>query len=105
MFVQEVNSESRKTKYNLISVYKGTTLINIDSQAPNKIFFEWLCRGNIFSKKAIINPETKYGNSPLDFYVEDGDRKAYIEVKGVTLEEHGRFVPGCTDRKRTKAYK
>ena len=94
VFVQEVNSESRKTKYDLISVYKGTTLINIDSQAPNKIFYEWLCGGSIFSKKAIIKPETKYGSSRLDFYVEDGDRKAYIEVKGVTLEEHGRFVPG-----------
>ena len=89
VFVQEVNSESRKTKYDLISVYKGTTLINIDSQAPNKIFYEWLCGGSIFSKKAIIKPETKYGSSRLDFYVEDGDRKAYIEVKGVTLEEHG----------------
>ena len=89
VFVQEINSESRKTKYDLISVYKGTTLINIDSQAPNKIFYEWLCGGSIFSKKAIIKPETKYGSSRLDFYVEDGDRKAYIEVKGVTLEEHG----------------
>ncbi len=89
VFVQKVDSESRKTKYDLISVYKGTNLINIDSQAPNKIFFEWLCSGNIFSKDAIIKPETKYGNSRFDFYVEDGDRKAYIEVKGVTLEEDG----------------
>lgn len=90
VFVQEVNSESRKTKYDLISVYKGNTLINIDSQAPNKIFFEWLCnKRNMFSKKAVIKPETKYGNSRFDFYVEDGDRKAYIEVKGVTLEENG----------------
>jgi len=31
----------------------------------------------------------KYGNSRFDFYVEDGDRRAFLEVKGVTLEEDG----------------
>ncbi len=89
VFVQEANAPHRKTKYDLIAVYKGHELVNIDSQAPNKIFLEWLQHGYLFSQEAVIKPEAKYGNSRFDFYVEDGDRKAYIEVKGVTLEENG----------------
>ena len=34
---------TRKTKYDLIGVYKeGLGLVNIDSQAPNKVAKEWL---------------------------------------------------------------
>ena len=34
---------TRKTKYDLIAVYKeGIGLVNIDSQAPNKVAYEWL---------------------------------------------------------------
>ncbi len=89
IFVQEFDNPNRKTKYDLIAVYKGDRLINMDSQIPNKVFHEWVCQSNLFSENAIIKPETKYGNSRFDFYIEDGDRKAFIEVKGVTLEESG----------------
>ena len=52
VFVQEAKSDTRKTKYDLISVYKGERLINIDSQAPNKIFHEWVLSCNFFEKFA-----------------------------------------------------
>ena len=42
VFVQEINGDNRKTKYDLIGVYKGERLINIDSQVPNKVFHEWV---------------------------------------------------------------
>lgn len=32
----------RKTEYDLIGVYKGDVLINMDSQAPNRAAWEWL---------------------------------------------------------------
>ena len=32
----------RKTEYDLIGVYKGGILINMDSQAPNRAAWEWL---------------------------------------------------------------
>ena len=38
VFVQESDNKERKTRFDLISVYKGKELINIDSQAPNKVF-------------------------------------------------------------------
>ena len=82
---------SRKTKYDLIAVEKSRDkkepiLINMDSQIPNFVAEEFLKQGNIFSREAIIKREVKYGNSRFDIYVEDKDRKAFVEVKGVTLE-------------------
>ena len=88
------DNPARKTKYDLIAVYKerdGNTplLINMDSQIPNDVAEEWLKKGKLFSKNAVLRREVKFGNSRFDFYVEDGERKAFVEVKGVTLEENG----------------
>ena len=79
----------RKTEYDLIAVYKGDTLFNIDSQAPNKVFGEWLRRCDYFGDITLIKPEVTYRNSRFDFYVEAAKRKIFIEVKGVTLERDG----------------
>lgn len=87
IYVQEFEEAKRKTKYDLMSVYKGQKLVNIDSQAPNKIFREWVGRKQFFGEYAVIRPEYKYGQSRFDFYIESGTRKILIEVKGVTLEE------------------
>ncbi len=88
VFVQEFDNANRKTKYDLISVYKGERLINIDSQAPNKVFHEWLLKGNLFQNITMIKPECKYNNSRFDFYIEADNKKIFAEVKGVTLEEN-----------------
>ena len=87
VFVQEFDKTVRKTKFDLISVYKGELLINMDSQAPNKVIGEWL--NSYFDNVTLIKPEAKYKNSRFDFYIEADGRKIYVEVKGVTLEENG----------------
>ncbi|MEG2770494.1 MAG: DNA/RNA nuclease SfsA, partial [Oscillospiraceae bacterium] len=89
VFVQEVDSVTRKTKYDLISVYKGDRLINMDSQAPNKVFAQWAKEGNFLPDITLIKPETTFGNSRFDFYIETKTKKIFVEVKGVTLEENG----------------
>ena len=89
IFVQEIDSKKRKTKYDLISVYKGRRLVNIDSQAPNKVFYEWVKVGNLFKGITSVKPEYKYKNSRFDFYIETIKAKTLVEVKGVTLEENG----------------
>lgn len=61
----------------------------MDSQVPNDVVEEWLKKNELFSENAVIKREVKFGNSRFDFYVEDGERKAFIEVKGVTLENDG----------------
>ena len=87
------DNENRKTKYDLIGVEKQingkTLLINMDSQIPNDAAQEWLKKGGLFSEKAVIRREVKYKNSRFDFYIEDGNRKIFFEVKGVTLESNG----------------
>lgn len=130
---------SRKLRYSLIAVRKAVAeaggsrvqrniLINMDSQAPNKVVGEALADGRIrlpgftagarqeaaMDKKGAadqlrIKPETRFGDSRFDFYVESTGqeenpapdvRKAFIEVKGVTLEDggHARFPDAPTQR-------
>lgn len=89
IFVQEFDSKIRKTKYDLISVYKGERLINMDSQVPNKVFGEWVKNCSMFENIKLIKAEQKYKNSRFDFYLEADDKKIFVEVKGVTLEEEG----------------
>ncbi len=79
----------RKTRYDLIAVEKGSLLINMDSQAPNKAVEEFLRAGGLWESPTLVRPETKWGNSRFDFYLEQGERKAFLEVKGVTLEQEG----------------
>ena len=87
VYLQQNDSAGRKTKWSLIGVEKGKRLINIDSQAPNKVVLEWLKEGELFKNINRIKPEFKYGESRIDFLVETDTEKALIEVKGVTLEE------------------
>ncbi|MBQ7906558.1 MAG: DNA/RNA nuclease SfsA [Clostridia bacterium] len=89
VLLEEGKNPERKTKYDLVAVYKGDMLVNMDSQVPNDVVYEWLCEGNLFSKSAKIKREFTYGKSRFDLYVEDGERRAFIEVKGVTLERDG----------------
>jgi len=89
VILQKSNNPKRKTRYDLIAVWKNGRLINIDSQAPNQVFLEHLQSGQHLSDITLIKPETKHGDSRFDFYVEAGERRIFIEVKGVTLEENG----------------
>lgn len=100
VYVQRQNNPSRKTALDLIAAEKDGRWVNMDSQAPNKVALEWLRRGNLCGKDAFIKPECKYGSSRFDLYFEDGERRAFIEVKGVTLEEDGiaRFPDAPTER-------
>ena len=100
VYVQRNDNPNRKTKLDLIGVRKNQYLINMDSQAPNVAVKEWLQKGNLFSEHAKIYSEKTYGESRFDFYIEDGERKVFMEVKGVTLELEGvcRFPDAPTER-------
>lgn len=100
VYLEESDNPARKTKYDLVKVWKGDRLINMDSQAPNKVVQEFIEQGKLFQKVTMIRPETTYGKSRFDFYVEAGDEKIFIEVKGVTLEEDGvvRFPDAPSER-------
>ncbi len=100
VYLRESADPARKTRYDLICVEKNGHLVNIDSQIPNHAVAEWLKKGMLFPKDARIWMEKRYGNSRFDLYVEAGDQRAYLEVKGVTLEIGGqaRFPDAPTQR-------
>ncbi|MFA5523593.1 MAG: DNA/RNA nuclease SfsA [Tissierellales bacterium] len=85
------NNPNRKTRYSLIAVWKGDMLVNMDSQVPNTVVFEALKEGKIKEIKDIVysKREVTFGKSRYDIYYESEHQKGFIEVKGVTLENHG----------------
>lgn len=88
VYLEDSENPERKYRYSLVAVRKGDRLVNMDSQAPNKAVGEWLKSGGLFKDITLLKPESKYGSSRFDFYCEYEDKKAYIEVKGVTLENN-----------------
>lgn len=104
--LQCCGSSARKTKYDLIAVRHNGRWVNIDSQAPNKVFAEWLVDAGYFGKLEHIKPESVYGKSRFDFYLENESRKIYVEVKGVTLVEDGvAMFPGAPTQRGVKHVK
>lgn len=89
VILEKSDNPARKTEYDLIAVYKDRELINIDSMAPNKAFYEWAIGCELFKGATYIKPECTYGSSRFDFYIEADKRKIFVEVKGVTLERDG----------------
>ena len=88
VWCQESDNPNRKTRFDLITVRKGSRLINMDSQAPNIVAGEWLRDGGLGSI-AELKAETFHEDSRFDFsFVKDG-RRCFLEVKGVTLENDG----------------
>ena len=105
------NPGKRRTLFDLIAVYKiypehlekKPVLINMDSQAPNKVVFEWLKQQQKNNEPlfSVIHPEYTYGQSRVDFYLENTDHeKILMEVKGCTLEVDGQgyFPDAPTER-------
>ncbi len=89
VYIQKASNPVRKTAWDLIAVRKGERLINMDAAAPNAVFGEWLRTGGAGFVPSLIRPECRFGDSRFDFYFQNGERRIFAEVKGVTLEEDG----------------
>ena len=100
IYLEKGTTPGRKTGWDLIAVKKGDMLVNMDSQAPNKVFGEWADAGNFTSGTLKVHREVTFGDSRLDFMIETEEGPHYIEVKGVTLEDDGRarFPDAPTER-------
>ena len=98
VWLEKGTNPNRKTAWDLIAVHKGERLINMDAQAPNKVFSEWADR---FEQELLsLRGEYTYGQSRLDFCLETAAGLHLVEVKGVTLEQdgHTRFPDAPTER-------
>lgn len=100
VWLEEGTNPARKTRYDLVAVDKGGLLVNMDAQAPNKVFAEWARAGQFVPGLTLLRPETTWGKSRFDFYWEADNRKGFVEVKGCTLEDAGfcRFPDAPTER-------
>ena len=92
VYLERGRNPGRRTAWDLIAVEKDGKLINMDAQAPNRVFAEWARE-----RYADVHPEVRYGQSRLDFCL---DGQHFVEVKGVTLEQDGRcrFPDAPTER-------
>ena len=97
VILEQADNPNRKTPYDLIAVYKGGRLINMDSQAPNAVAADYLADR---FPHATIRREVTYGDSRFDFHIQDGDEQWFVEVKGCTLEidNVGYFPDAPTER-------
>lgn len=108
LYLEKAGNPERKTPYDLVAVEKDGRIINIDSQAPNKVVKEWLESTGKYSK---VQPEYKYGNSRIDFYMEkeipNKSVQPYLmEVKGCTLFKDGiGYFPDAPTERGTKHLK
>lgn len=100
VYLEKSANPKRKTAFDLIAVQKGDLLINMDAQAPNRVFAEWAEAGNFLPDCTALRREYVYGDSRLDFCLETPGGLHLVEVKGVTLEEGGaaRFPDAPTER-------
>lgn len=101
VFLEESDNMTRKTRFDLVGVLRGDEVVNIDSQAPNQAVGEWLKSGGLFEDVSYVKAEARYGDSRFDYYIESSSgRKAFLEVKGVTLlqDRVARFPDAPTTR-------
>lgn len=89
VYCEKSDNPNRKTAYDLVAVEKGKLLINMDSQAPNEAFSEFIHDGSFKDGIEYIARERKYKNSRFDFYFKRKGKEYFAEVKGVTLEDEG----------------
>ena len=93
VWLQHHDNPARKTSWSLIAVQKGERLINMDSQAPNEIAAEAILDGTLalpgWEQPEAVRREVKYGDSRFDICLEKAGKRAFVEVKGVTLERDG----------------
>lgn len=103
--LRKSDNPNRKTNYSLIAVKNDQHWINIDSQLPNRLAFESIEEGIIkeFTELDQLKREVTFGNSRFDLYYEKGDRKGFIEIKGVTYAEDGTgMFPDAPTERGTK---
>ncbi len=92
----------RRTKYDLITVDREGVLVNMDSQAPNRLFAEWAISGGVDGLED-IKAERRYKTSRFDFMLSRRGRPMFVEVKGVTLERDGvAFFPDAPTERGVK---
>lgn len=104
VWLERSHNPARKTLYDLVAVESRGYVVNMDSQAPNRIFAEWAASGGYLPGLTDLRAETTYGASRFDFAYRRGERQGFVEVKGVTLfdDEGMAFFPDAPTERGVK---
>lgn len=105
IYLECPSNHKRRTKYSLIAVEKDGRIVNIDSQVPNRVVYDAFKENRVAEIQHIklLQREVTYGKSRFDLYFEDEQRKGFIEVKGVTLDNNGiAMFPDAPTERGTK---
>ena len=100
VYLEQASNPKRKTACDLVAVEKGNLLINMDAQAPNKVFGEFAAAGGFLPGLTALRPEHVWEDSRFDFLLEDGKGPILGEVQGGPLEREGEglFPDAPTER-------
>ncbi|MEE9600243.1 MAG: DNA/RNA nuclease SfsA [Thermoplasmata archaeon] len=103
VYLRERPREGRKTRYDLVAVQFGPTMVSIDSRLPNRSILHLLRERCLreFADYTTIIPEVRIGSSRVDFLLRNG-ADCYLEVKSCTLVVDGvaLFPDAPTERGR-----
>ena len=91
VYLMPVQSETRKTRYNLSLVDHQGVLVSVDSSVPNKLVHEAI-NGRLiepFQDSRVEKAEYTFGESRLDFLLEGDSGKLFLEVKSCTFIRDG----------------
>jgi sugar fermentation stimulation protein A len=102
VLISKADNPKRKLKYTLELILVGDHWVDTHTQRTNRVVEEALRNNKIASFEDFqVQPEYKYGESRIDFYLHKGDDEVLLEVKNVTLccqEETACFPDAVTTR-------
>lgn len=108
VYLMEMLSEARKTRYDLILVDLEGILVSVDSRTPNKLVAEGVKEGIIPELQGlrIEKKEPTFNNSRLDFLLTGDLDRLHLEVKSCTLvKEKTGFFPDATTARGSRHLK
>ena len=86
VLISESDNPKRKLKYTLELIQVGEHWVDTHTQRTNRVVEEALRNNGIKSLEDYrVQPEYKFGESRIDFYLQKGAEKVLVEVKNVTL--------------------
>lgn len=103
-WLEHSDAPNRKTAYDLVAVENRGYVVNIDSQAPNRIVREWIEAGGWGEGMEALRSEVVHGDSRFDFGYSHHGTPGLIEVKGVTLfdDEGTAYFPDAPTERGVK---
>jgi len=94
-WITEAINKDRKLKYTLQIIEESGSKVGVNTHFTNKIVNHALQNNliDVFSKKVTITSEKKFGeNTRFDFFLEDKNKKIFLEVKNVTLKREPKIA-------------